>query len=91
MTVSEIYHQRCLEHMVQLRDLYKQGDQNGWSWNKDFSDREEYLKQKQQLSNVTWFKTLSYEEQIEIAVHTQNRDFVSKLDKDQLAAYRIMI
>jgi uncharacterized membrane protein len=90
MDVREKYQARLEKQRQQLWQLYQKADQGNWSWTDECDQREEYLKHKHKFSNAVWFGLLSYDDQIQIAVHTDNEDFVRRLDGDQLAAYRIM-
>lgn len=90
MDIREEYHIRCTKQMVQLTEINIRADRTGRAWSDEFEREEKYLKQKHRVSNVMWFKNLSYDDQIQIAVHTSNEDFIKKLDDVQLAAYRIM-
>lgn len=90
MDVREKYNVRRTKQLQQLQELYKRADRGHWSWSDDCDSQEEYLKHKHKFSNAVWFGLLSYDDQIQIAVHTDNEDFLKRLDNNQLAAYRIM-
>lgn len=90
MDVREEYHNRCVKQMLQLKDLYKKADQGQWAWSDQCERMEEELQRKHRFANVVWFNKLSYDDQILIAVSTNESDFLKRLDETQLNAYRLM-
>lgn len=89
MDVREKYHNKHTGHLLKLHSIWRSVDHGKLTW--DDSERmEKELDRRFLISLMMWFGRLSYDEQIQLAVHSGHPKLIARLDDAQRAAMVIM-
>lgn len=87
--IGEKYHNMHLRHLLKCEQTWK-------VYNIRRITEQQELEISKMLENrfllilMTWFRNSSWEDQIQIALVTNNDYLIKKLDSAQMAAYRIL-
>lgn len=85
MDIREKYHELHTRHLVKLHASWRNVDAGRMTWEE--SDRwDKELDRRFLISLMVWFGRLSYDEQIQLAVHSGHPKLIARLDDAQKTA-----